>query len=234
MTKKIAKPKKPTVNEETEAAASIHAKPTEFSSKAALMAQGYAAMQAMDKSQLEDILAQIGHEADGVPDGASAANQGSIQPKGDPKTAITSAMKEDFEELFGGHELSEDFKGKAHTIIEAVLNARAIAIEEQIRQEHEAKLEERVAESAESIMENVDRYLTYVAEQFVEKNQLSIDTSLRTELGESLLDALAQRCLPCGDIGERFHHALDVGFGHVTHRSLLLLGSGGDGSVRAS
>ena len=186
--KKPAK-KKDQIVEDTAAAATIQAKPSD-ASRAALMAQGFAAMAAMDKSQLEAMLAQVGHEADQIPDGAAASNAATVQAKGDAKSVMTQAMKEDFEELFGGFDLSEDFKSKSSVLIEAVVEARVTALEVALEEEFATKLDEGIKAAVETIEEQVDRYVSFAAEQFVEKNELAIDTSLRSELAESMLGGM--------------------------------------------
>ena len=115
MEKKTKKSKmKEKINEAdaTSAAATLQTHPTPASSRAGMMAQAMAQMAAMDVSQLEAVLAQIGHEADNIPNGAAAQNKASVDAKGDAKSAMTAAMKEDVSELFGSEELTEEFKEK--------------------------------------------------------------------------------------------------------------------------
>lgn len=174
--------------QESEAAATIEPHAADFTSKAMLMTQGYAAMAAMDASTLEKVLAQIGHEADQVPGGAAASNKASIEPHG---TGLSEqVVKEDLANLFGTFDLSEDFKSKMGTIFEAAVSMRAMQIEEEVKEAAVKMIEEEVAEITEALVDNVDKYLTLAAETFIEKNQLAIDNSLRAELSEDFIAGL--------------------------------------------
>lgn len=177
------------IAEETAAAASIKAKPS-YASKAAAMAQAVNLMKGMDISKLEASLAQIGHEADSISDGAAASNKASIEPKGDAKSVVTQAMKEDVDALFGSEELTEDFKTKMATIFEATVNARVTIREQELAEEFEKKLEEQLAEKVIILEQKVDKYMSQIADQFIEKNEVAIVTDIRTQFAESFIAAL--------------------------------------------
>ncbi len=182
----MSKTKKPVITE-SEAAETIEPHATDFTSKAMLMTQGYAAMAAMDASTLEKVLAQIGHEADSVA-GNAAGNKASIEPHG---TGLSEeVVKEDLANLFGSFDLSEDFKSKMGTIFEAAVNMRVLQLEEQVKETAAEMIEEEVAQITEALVENVDKYLTLAAETFINKNQLAIDNSIRAELAEDFIGGL--------------------------------------------
>ena len=99
-------------------------------------------------------------------------------------------VEEDVNALLGGEELSEEFKAKAKTIFEAAINSKVSAIKEEIQAEHNAKLEEEVAEAKASLKERVDSYLEYVSEEWFEENQLAVEAGLKADMTESFLSGM--------------------------------------------
>jgi len=99
-------------------------------------------------------------------------------------------MAEDVDALFNGESLSEEFRSKATTIFEAALNARIDSILEDIMTENETVLEEAVSAIKTDLAEQVDEYLNYVVEQWVEENQVAIETGLRAELVDDFISGL--------------------------------------------
>jgi AcrR family transcriptional regulator len=158
------------------------------------------AMHAMRKDDLtkwySDAMALIGKEASSLPSGANAdSNASSIDMKGGkgPKTRDAMpklSVKEDVEEMFVGEELTEEFKDKATTLFEAAVNARAIVEIARLEEEYEERLEEEVTSIAEAVERNLDVYLDYVVEKWMEDNQVAIESSLRNELAEEFISGL--------------------------------------------
>jgi hypothetical protein len=100
------------------------------------------------------------------------------------------SMKEDVDALFNGESLSEDFRVKATLIFEAAVQSRVEAILEEVLDENDAVLEEAIANVQEELSEQVDDYLNYVVEEWVEENQVAIETGLRAELVEDFIGGL--------------------------------------------
>jgi hypothetical protein len=100
------------------------------------------------------------------------------------------SCKEDIDALFSGEELSEEFKEKATTIFEAAVRSRVEAIVEEVVTENEQIMEEAAEEYQATLTEQVDEYLNYVVEQWMEDNQLAIETGLRVEIAEEFIGGL--------------------------------------------
>jgi len=100
-------------------------------------------------------------------------------------------MKEDVEALFGDDStISEDFKSKAATIFEARVFDRVAQIQEEIEAEYASVLEEAVEQIKSDLTEKVDDYLNYVVEQWMEENQIAIESGLRSEITEDFIAGL--------------------------------------------
>jgi len=99
-------------------------------------------------------------------------------------------IEEDVNALFGGEELSEEFKAKAKTIFEAAIGSRT----REVREALEVQYAERIAEATEdlevSLQERIDSYLEYVAEEWLTENELAVEAGLKTEMTESFLGGM--------------------------------------------
>jgi DNA-binding FadR family transcriptional regulator len=169
-------------------------------SKIEFMQRTLGVMNGMKKEDLSkfynDVIAQIGKEADSLPAGASAdANQGSIDMKTGkgPKTKDPMpklSVKEDVEEMFDGQDLSEEFKDKASTLFEAAVTARISLEVAKLEEQFEESLEEAKTEITESLEKGLDTYLDYVVEKWMEDNQVAIESALRNEIMEEFIGGL--------------------------------------------
>jgi hypothetical protein len=100
-------------------------------------------------------------------------------------------MKEDIEALFADDStISEEFKSKVSTIFEARVNDRVTQIEEEIETHYAGMLEEAVQTIKDDLTEKVDDYLNYVIEQWMEENQIAIESGLRSEMTEEFISGL--------------------------------------------
>ena len=99
-------------------------------------------------------------------------------------------IEEDVTALVEGEELSEDFKNKAKTILEAAIKGKVTQIKENLESDYEKKLVEEVAEIKDALNERVDSYLEYVAEEWFTENQLAVEGGLKEELTESFMTGL--------------------------------------------
>ena len=99
-------------------------------------------------------------------------------------------IEEDVQALVEGEELSEDFKEKAKTILEAAINGKVSQIQEVLEADYDKKLLEEVEEIKGALNERVDSYLEYVADEWFAENQLAVESGLKEELTESFMTGL--------------------------------------------
>jgi molybdopterin converting factor small subunit len=99
-------------------------------------------------------------------------------------------IEEDVNALLEGEELSEEFQEKAKVIFEAALRSKVSEIQEAFEAQYEQKLIEEVEEIKEALSERVDSYLEYVAEEWINENNLAVQAGLKEELTESFMTGL--------------------------------------------
>ena len=127
--------------------------------------------------------------------------------KGDAKSVKTQAMEETEEEgetiteeeavdiktqldsIFG-EDLSEEFRTKATSIFEAAVIARVNNEMEKVTSRLEEQTATQLVEFKEALVEKVDGYLNYVVEQYMEENELAIESGLRTEIAEDFIQGM--------------------------------------------
>ena len=98
----------------------------------------------------------------------------------------------DIQALIQGEELSEDFQEKARMIFETAINAKVATIKEEMEANYATVIEEQVTEFKNELTERVDSYLEYVASEWIEENQLSVEEGLKAEMSESFLVGMKQ------------------------------------------
>ena len=99
-------------------------------------------------------------------------------------------VEDDMNALFSGEELSEEFQNKAKTIFEAAINSKVAKIQEEIETENEKKIVEEITEIKSALVERVDSYLEYVADEWLKDNKLSVEHGLKSEMTESFLTGM--------------------------------------------
>ena len=99
-------------------------------------------------------------------------------------------IEADVQALFEGEELSEEFQDKARTIFEAAINAKLAEVKEAVKTEYEEQLVEEVAAIKSELEERVDAYLEYVADEWLQENQIAVESGLKTEMTESFLEGM--------------------------------------------
>jgi len=105
--------------------------------------------------------------------------------------SMKKKMKEDVDALFAEDaNISEDFKTKAATIFEARVLDRVTQIQEELESEYASVLEEAVEQIKSDLTEKVDDYLNYVVEQWMDENQIAIESGLRSEITEDFIAGL--------------------------------------------
>lgn len=136
--------------------------------------------------------------AGGSPKGKNrkADKNQSVDPKADniedtvktPQGSNDEGLKEAFNGLFEGTDLSEEFKTKVSAVFEATVHERVLAEKATLEEKFEADLEEQVQVVTDELVEKVDSYLDYVIENWMEANEVAVESNIKVEVAESLLE----------------------------------------------
>jgi hypothetical protein len=146
---------------------------------------------AKEEAELDDEEVIVEDEA--VEEDVEVVTEEEVEVEDEVAYEDDSLFEADLEALFAGDEnLTEEFKTKAADIFEAVVTSRVAneveaieaELEEQANAEFESKLDEMV--------ENIDKYLNYVTENWMKENELAVENGLRNEITESFIKGLQQ------------------------------------------
>lgn len=132
------------------------------------------------KKRKGDVKAKVDPKADEIEDDVKT-------PQGSNDEGLKESV---FERILDGEELSEDFKTKAEAVFEAVVNEKTHAIREELEEQFDKDLAESIEAKTQDIIEKVDSYLDYVVENWMEANEAAVESSIKVEVAESLLDSL--------------------------------------------
>lgn len=154
--------------------------------KANQMATAITLMQAMSGDEINNLLATLQQNSQtasaSIPDDTAAKNAASIAMKG--------VVSEELTEIFGSQELTEDFKERVSVLFESVVNAKVAVEKAQLEEQFEQKLNEETQIQLETLTDQVDRYLSYVAEEWMKENELAVENGIRTEIAEQFIIGL--------------------------------------------
>lgn len=113
-------------------------------------------------------------------------------------TEKTQTLTEEVQSLFEQAGLEADASAKLSSLFEASVTAKVNQIKEQIVSEMEAikaemqeqkeiEIQEAVEKETADLAERVGAYLDYVAEEFMEKNKVAIESGIRVEVAENFI-----------------------------------------------
>ena len=121
-------------------------------------------------------------------------------PAGDAKTKFNASVKSKkaqregvdvhMDAMFDGEDLTEDFRNKAATIFEAAINERVESIRTELEEEYSNRLVGEIEENKKALTEQLDSYLSYVVQEWMEENRLAIEKGIRTEVAEGFMEGL--------------------------------------------
>ena len=102
----------------------------------------------------------------------------------------TYDVEADVQALLEGEELSEEFQDKARTIFETAIKSKVVEIKEELNESYAAALVEELETIKVGLVERVDSYLEYVADEGLQENSLQVEAGLKTEMTESFLEGM--------------------------------------------
>ena len=107
-----------------------------------------------------------------------------------PQGTNTAGLSEAVDRLFEGTEFSEEFKSSAVAIFEASVHEKVLAETAVLEAKFESDLQEQVDATVEELVEKVDQYLDYVVENWMSENQPAVESNIKVEVAESLLESI--------------------------------------------
>ena len=107
-------------------------------------------------------------------------------PSAEKKKRMMKTSMEGFTSLMSGEGLSEEFQDKATLVFEAAVDMKVDELRTSLHEEFETALEEH----KETLATKLDEYLSYVVENWMQENQVAIDSGIRSDISESFMVGL--------------------------------------------
>jgi len=105
---------------------------------------------------------------------------------------VVTNLDEDIAALTEGEKLSEEFKEKAATIIEAAVTSRVAAAKKELVEEYDNILKEAIEKEKEELTKEIDGYLDYVVSEWIENNRPAVESGIKAKMNESFVEGLAE------------------------------------------
>ena len=102
------------------------------------------------------------------------------------------SVEEDVNALLTGEELSEEFKEKTKTIFEAAVKSKLAEETKKIEESYEARLTEQVETVKSELAEKMDKFLSYVAEEWKKENEIELHNGIKLEMAETMMLKMKQ------------------------------------------
>jgi hypothetical protein len=102
-------------------------------------------------------------------------------------------IDEDLEALHSVNDeegLSEEYQEKTKLIFEAALRSKVSDIKNSLEEHYAVALAEEVEEIKLQLQERVDAYLEYVADEWINQNELAVEQGIKEEITESFLSGM--------------------------------------------
>jgi len=153
--------------------------------------------QAKEGDEDAGIIAQSALEKDNSIQPSQKAESDDFPKQGDSKSSVPYQVKKftkeeldtDIKAIFG-ESVEEEIKDKASNIFEAAVIARvnlaADEIVESLEEQYTGKLEEELS----VIEEKINKYMSYLADEFMTKNAVAIETGLRESIISDFITGL--------------------------------------------
>jgi len=90
----------------------------------------------------------------------------------------------------GEDDLSDEFKKKAATILEAAIKSKLREEMERLEEKYQELYAKELDEAQNEMAEQVDGYLNYVVQEWMQKNEMAVEHKMKTEIADSFIAGL--------------------------------------------
>lgn len=141
-----------------------------------------AEMQKMSHEEVQEIYAAFA-------EGAEMDDEDSDEDS-DETSVYSFNAEEEILNIFNGQELTEDFKTKAATIFEAAVASKVNEEVESFVAAAVEELEEEKMSVVGNLEEQVNSYLDYVINEWIEQNELAVEQGIKNDIVEDFMGSM--------------------------------------------
>lgn len=180
----VGKGNLPKVNEEDEVEEDFDLLPEEIEMIDALVEQG------LSEEEIVEYMSKIYEEVDAEGDEGEGEETSIEEEVKSIDLTVDVDLTEDVDALFSGESLSEEFKEKAKTIFESAVKRKLSFYQTKLDEAFDAVVDSKVEEVKTNLEESVNDYMEYAVNQWIQENEVAIESALRVEITESFISSL--------------------------------------------
>lgn len=160
-------------------------KEARMQTKSSMINAAFQHMNKMSKQEMAELYGKLFNE--GTEEGEAPA----VEAAATPDISYEADFSADLDVLVADEAtLSEEFKEKAGTIMEAAIKSKLAEEVDRLETKYNEELQEEVESTKTELVEKVDTYLNYVVENWMEENKIAVQSGLRTEIAEKFMNNL--------------------------------------------
>ena len=126
-------------------------------------------------------------------------------------------IEDDLNAISEALDLSDENQEKAKTIFKAAVTSKVAEVEKGLKEAYETELQTSVDKVKADLSEAVDKYLSYVAEEWTQENELAIERGLKAEMTENFITGLKTLFVEhYVDVPEDKYDVIAVSYTHLT------------------
>jgi len=169
-------------------------KVSESASKMSLIKSIYDKLDEMSKEEVAEILGALNEVDDAEFDEEGNEIVSETKETKEVVAREEFSLEGDVQALIEGEELSDEFKEKAATIVEAAVFARVndeISTRiDKLDEQYKTELQEAIENNRTVMIEKVDDFMNYVVKEWMQENELAVDKGIRSEIVEDFMVGL--------------------------------------------
>jgi len=129
------------------------------------------------------------HEVEG--EDVIAENEEEVEEETIEERISSMDFSDDAQALSEGEDdLSDDFKKKAATILEAAIKSKLREEMERLEEKYQELYAKELEDAQNEMAEQVDGYLNYVVQEWMKKNEMAVEHKMKTEIADSFIAGL--------------------------------------------
>ena len=129
------------------------------------------------------------HEAEG--EEVIAENEEEVEEETIEERISSMDFSDDAQALSEGEDdLSDEFKKKAATILEAAIKSKLREEMERLEEKYQELYAKELEDAQNEMAEQVDGYLNYVVQEWMKKNEMAVEHKMKTEIADSFIAGL--------------------------------------------
>lgn len=147
-------------------------------------------LEELKKLQLNNIIDLLEAKSDDEESDAEDAEETDAEEEAEKDMEESTEISDAFNMIFEGQEVDKEFVTKAQDAFKVAVDAKAKSLFEAKMTEVEKELQAKLDEKQEESDKQIDAYLSYVVEEWLKENEVTIQSNFKAEKFDALMESL--------------------------------------------